>query len=61
MFQNHLRMARYLSFYKDNLLFVAKSYFKEKFVDKDAIKNCKSFILTLEMGRKDFALGNSSR
>ena len=48
-------MVRHVSYHKDSLQFIAKYYFKERLVDKDAV-SYKCFTLILEEGMEDFAL-----
>ena len=58
MFLNHLKVARHLSYLRNNLHFVAKYFFDSSSVKRDGDKDL-SFALLLEEGMQDFALGNS--
>ena len=60
MFQNHIKMVRYLSYHRDSLWFVAEYYFQKQLVVKDTNHNCQSFTLILEEGMEDYANLNKS-
>ena len=58
MFLNHLKVARHLSYLRNNLHFVAKYFFDSSSVKRDGDRHL-CFTLLLEEGMQDFVLGSS--
>ena len=58
MLLNHLKVARHLSYLRDNLHFIVKYFFDSSSVKRDGDRHS-SFTLNLEEGMQDFVLGNS--